>query len=121
MQHPTAPEFNFELGSEAAKVNDPSPTLEKSIRNNPPFSTFDWPNDLIEQIQEVMQTPCNMPTAPEFNFELNDEAAKHNEAILSKYNFNLGQALKANKDSLLGPGQEFKPTDVLSRVFGMHP
>jgi hypothetical protein len=84
-------------------------------------STFDWPNDLIGQIQEVMQTPCNTPTAPEFNFKLRGEAAKHNEAILSKYIFNLRQALEANKDSLLGPRKEFKLTDVLSKVFGMHP
>jgi hypothetical protein len=68
-----------------------------------------------------MQTPCNTLPAPEFNFKLSGEAAKHNKAILSKYNFNLGQALKASKDSPLGPGKEFKPTDVLSRVFGMHP
>jgi hypothetical protein len=52
-----------------------------------------------------MQTPCNTPTAPQFNFELSGEAAKHNKAILSKYNFDLGRALKANKDSLLGLGK----------------
>ncbi len=40
---------------------------------------------------------------------------------MSKYNFNLGQALEANKDSPLGTGKEFKPTDTLSIVFGMHP
>ncbi len=68
-----------------------------------------------------MQTLCNTPTAPEFNFKLSSEAAKYKEAILSKYNFDLGQVLKANKDSPLGPGKEVKPTDVLSKVFGMHP
>jgi len=87
---PIAPEFKFELSGEAAKHNNPSPTFKKSIRNDPPFSTFDWPNDLIEQIREVMQTPCNTPTAPEFNFELSNEAAKHNKAILSKYKSDLG-------------------------------
>jgi hypothetical protein len=87
---PTAPEFNFELSGEAATHNNPSSTFEKSIPNNPPFSTFDWPNNLIEQIREVMQTPCNMPTTPEFNFKLSGEAAKHNKAILSKYKSDLG-------------------------------
>jgi hypothetical protein len=62
-----------------------------------------------------------MPTAPDFNFELSSEAAKHNKAILSKYNFDLGRALKANKDSPLGHRKEFKLTDILSKVFGMHP
>jgi hypothetical protein len=64
---PTAPEFNFELSGEAAKHNNPSPTFKKGICNDPLLSTFEGPNDLIEQIQEVMQTPCNTPTAPEFN------------------------------------------------------
>jgi hypothetical protein len=47
---PTTPEFLFMLSGEAAKHNDPSPSFEKNIRNNPLFSTFDWPNDLIKQI-----------------------------------------------------------------------
>jgi hypothetical protein len=50
---------------------------------------------------------------PEFYFKLSSKAALHNLAILSKYEFNLNKALEANKDSLLGPGKEFKPTNKL--------
>jgi hypothetical protein len=41
--------------------------------------------------------------------------------VLRKYNLNLGKALKAQQDSLLGNGKEFKPPSVLQQVFGLHP
>jgi hypothetical protein len=50
-----------------------------------------------------------------------EEATKHNLAVLEKYDYDLGQALNAQQDSLLGPGKEFKPPDVLQLVFGLHP
>jgi hypothetical protein len=64
--------------------------------NNPPVPTFNWPNNLIDQAREVVHTPCDMSMPPKFSFELRDEAAKRNIAIISKYNFNLRRALKAN-------------------------
>ena len=46
---------------------------------------------------------------------------QHNLAVLEKYEFNLGKALEAQRDSPLGPGKEFRPVDVLSAVFSHHP
>jgi hypothetical protein len=68
---------------------------------------------MITCIKQVLGTPCNTPSAPEFRFKLSDEAAKHNLEVLRKYGYNLGQALEAQKDSPLGPGTEFKPPDAL--------
>jgi hypothetical protein len=42
-------------------------------------------------------------------------------AVLAKIDYNLGLALKAQRDSPLGPGKEFKLPDVLQLVFGLHP
>jgi hypothetical protein len=42
-------------------------------------------------------------------------------AVLEKYDYDLGRALNAQRDSPLGPGEEFKPPDVLQLVFGLHP
>jgi hypothetical protein len=81
--------------------------------NNPLVSTFDWSNNLINQIREVIHTPCDMPTPPEFSLKLTGEAAKQNINILSKYNFDLGRALESNKGLPLGPGKEFKLPNVL--------
>jgi hypothetical protein len=40
--------------------------------------------------------------------------------ILSKYNYDLDKALKAQQDSLLGYGKKFKFPDVLKSIFGLH-
>jgi hypothetical protein len=76
---------------------------------------------LIARIKQVMGTPCSMASAPEFKFKLSEEAMKHNLAVLKKYNYELGQALNAQRDSPLGPGKEFKPPDILRLVLGLHP
>jgi hypothetical protein len=55
----------------------------------------DWPNNLISLIKNVLGTPCNTPSAPEFSFKLSDKAAIHNLTALRKYQFNLGKALEA--------------------------
>ena len=48
-----------------------------------------------------------MPSAPEFIFDLLDEATKHNLAVFEKYEFSLEHILDAQRDSHLGPGKEF--------------
>ena len=82
---------------------------------------FDWPNDLIDRIKKVLGTPCSTPLPPEFKFELTEEAMQHNLAVLKKYEFDLGQALEAQRDSPLGPGREFRPADILHAIFSHHP
>jgi hypothetical protein len=82
---------------------------------------FDWPNDLIDRIKQVMGTPCSTPSAPEFIFKITEKAMQHNLATLAKYEFDLSKALDAQHDSPLGPGMEFRPADVLRSIFGLHP
>jgi hypothetical protein len=106
------PEFSFKLTSE---------TLEHKFCDDPPILPFDWPNNLINRICEVMQTPWATPMPTEFSFEFTSEAAEHNLAIMRKYDFELGRALEANKYSPLGPGKEFKPSNVLRKIFSLHP
>jgi len=87
----------------------------------PKTNHFDWPDNLIERIKKVMGTPCSTPTASEFRFEISEEAMQHNLEVLDKYEFDLGKALDTQHDSPLGPGMEFRPTDVLHEIFGLHP
>ncbi len=56
---------------------------------------FDWPNDLIDHIKQVMSSSCNTPSPPEFKFEMTEEATKHNLKVLEKYKFSLKKALDA--------------------------
>jgi hypothetical protein len=101
----------------------PADPEHRDISDNPTTTEkhFDWPNDLIDRIKKVLGTPCSTPLPPEFRFELTEDAMQHNLAVLEKYEFDLGQALEAQRDSPLGPGREFRPTDVLSTIFSHHP
>ncbi len=82
---------------------------------------FGWPSNLFNKIKLVLSRPCATPTPPEFSFKFTDDGAAYNLEVLRKYNLNLGKALKAQQDSPLGNGKEFKPPSVLQQVFGLHP
>jgi hypothetical protein len=59
--------------------------------------------------------------APEFSFKLSNQVAMHNLTMLRKYQLDLGKALEVNKDLPVGPGKEFKPPNVIHKIFGLHP
>ncbi len=46
---------------------DPKSKVRDAIDNFPTTKHFDWPNNLIDHIKQVMGTPCSTPSAPEFN------------------------------------------------------
>jgi hypothetical protein len=54
-----------------------------------------------------MSTPCSTPSLPKFSFEFTYKGAAHNLEVLRCYNFDLGKALQAQQNSLLGNGKEF--------------
>jgi hypothetical protein len=74
---------------------DPESKVCNTIDNFLTTKHFDWPNDRIDRIKQVMGTPCSTPSGPEFKFELSEEATKQNLGVLEKYNFDLGRALEA--------------------------
>ena len=83
--------------------------------SNEHSKSIDWPNNLVEIIKGVMNIPCKTPLPPEFIFELSESAASHNLNVLNKYSNNLGEALRANENSPLGYGSEFrKPHELKS-------
>jgi hypothetical protein len=105
--------FLFPSDPEHRDVTDDPETIKQR--------RFDWPNDLIARIKQVMGSSCDTPSPPEFKFEMTEEATKHNLAVLEKYEFSLEKALDEQRDSPLGPGKEFRPPDMLRLVFGQHP
>ncbi len=52
-----------------------------------------------------MGTPCSTPSAPEFKFELLEEATKQNLAVLEKYDFDLGLTYDVESDGVWGSGR----------------
>ena len=65
--------------------------------------------------------PCTKPKKPEFVFEQTQEAAEENFRVLQRYDNNLEQAIQAQKNSPLGYGSEFRPTEILEYIFRRHP
>jgi hypothetical protein len=88
------------------------PELKQNVCNainKIPTQHLNWLNNMISCIKQVLGTPCNTPSAPEFRFKLLEEAAKQNLEVLRKYNYDLGQALKAQKDSPLAQARNLSP------------
>ncbi len=86
-----------------------------------PQPLFYWPSNLFNKIKAVLSMPCTIPTPPEFSFKFTDDGAAYNLEVLRKYDLDLRKALKAQQDSPLGNGKEFKPPSVLQQIFGLHP
>jgi hypothetical protein len=76
---------------------------------------------LIGIAKRIVSSTCDTPSKPEFSFELTSRAAKKNYLILGKYDFNLGRAIEAQKNSPLGYGSEFRKPDILRPLLCKHP
>ena len=76
--------FLFPSDPEHRDVTDDPETIKQR--------RFDWPNDLIARIKQVMGSSCDTPSPPEFKFEMTEEATKHNLAVLEKYEFQFGES-----------------------------
>ena len=58
----------------------------------------------------------------EFTFDLSIEAADKNASILiDKYGGNLSDAIDTNSRSILGYGSEFRPTELIAKIYKNHP
>jgi hypothetical protein len=68
---------------------DPEQNVRNAI-NKIPTQHFNWPNNMISCIKQVLGTPCNTPPAPEFRFKLLEDAAKQKLEVPRKYYCDLG-------------------------------
>ena len=97
------------------------PYTSNSSGDNVPEANV-WPKDLMKLVKQVIELPIRKPDKPEFVFELTTEAAERNFLLLMKrYGGRLDLALKAQQDSPLGMGSEFRPIDVLQVIYAQHP
>jgi hypothetical protein len=72
-------------------------------------------------IADIVNKSVPTPSATAFQFQLTPEAAAHNTKVLSKYNYNLEQAIIADGNSPLRYGSEFRPLAVLEPLLKHHP
>lgn len=71
-------------------------------------------------MKKILATPCHARTKSKFKFAYSTQAAEHNWNLLQQYG-NLGEALEADKNSLLGYGSEFRNEACLEPLFNKYP
>ena len=98
----------------------PIPSGSNPFLRNEQCKNF-WPKNLVQLARDVTNLPSSRPANMEFKFFLDQESAQRNFCILQKYTFDLAKALEAQENSPLSYGSEFKPTNVLSLIFALHP
>ena len=80
-----------------------------------------WPSNLMRAIKSVINSHCDRPSVPDFQFKMTKEAAEKNFLVMKRHGMHLGNAIEAQKSSPLGYGSEFRKTETLRPLFGKHP
>ena len=75
----------------------------------------------MDTIKEILHWEQPEPTKPQFMFEMSERAAKKNYLVLGKYHFDFDKAIRAQVNSPVAYGSEFKPARILEPLFGRHP
>ena len=75
----------------------------------------------LPRILECLLKQCSELHAPICQFEVSDQAAKHNLKVLKANNFDLDRICKQGKRSVLPLGSEFKDISQLENLLGHHP
>ena len=91
--------------------------LEKNGVTPPTTSPTDgktWPTNLMDIIRTIKTMPPCHPTQPNFTFDLTPKASTKNYLVLmKKYNSDLGALLKAQRNSIVDYGSEFRDVNTL--------
>jgi hypothetical protein len=87
----------------------------------PSASQHFWPDNLVEEVRKITNSPSPTPSPPLFAFQLSREAALKNYCVLKRFGLCITQALEAQKDSPLGFGSEFKKANTLRPLLHRHP
>ena len=94
-----------------------SPTVLNKTR------TTVWPTNsiMIQMIKSILVSKSNCLDAPDFCFEMTLEAAEKNFLVLKSHGFDLSKAIKAQWNTPVGYGSEFRKPQILSPLLGNHP
>jgi hypothetical protein len=76
---------------------------------------------MLQIIKQILESKSPCPTKPEFCFEMTLEAAEKNFLVLKHHSFDLGKAIKAQSNSPVGYGSEFRKHWILSPLLGNQP
>ena len=80
-----------------------------------------WPKHIVRITKDIQATHSLWPSPPLFLFELSQESANKNYCVLKQFNMNIETALRAQADSPLGYGSEFRKTATLRPLLYLNP
>ena len=98
-----------------------SSNLPAQVTANHDQSTFgDFLHNYLQAVRELVTHTTPPSNPPSFIFEGTLQATQHNWNIIQMFN-NLVNAIDNQAGTALTPGSEFKPVNLLQRVFARHP
>eukprot|EP00957_Ditylum_brightwellii_P077011 5852954-Ditylum_brightwellii.AAC.1 len=83
------------------------------------FSKGDWLG-MLKVMWNIVARPSLTPSKPEFNFNIDKEAAHKNSMILKNYGYDMTQAIAGNKSFTMWYGSKFRTPNELRTLFGHH-
>jgi hypothetical protein len=83
--------------------------------------SFSKSSTTLNYLKTVLSTTVATPSSSAFQFEFNPSAAAHNLRRLKAFDHNLSSAIKADADSPLHMGSEFRSVEALKPILGHHP
>ena len=102
--------------------NGVTSSKDEALSNDEDEGSQVWPTDLITIISQITSMPITKMAEHDFVFDLSMAAAEKNaDLLLNKYGGKLADAIDANKHSILGYGSEFRPVEVLTKIYKNHP
>ena len=116
---PTAPDLQWPATNESTR----SPTVtQRRTPTLPPLATNDVipPAVLRNTLDSILRWKTPAPGTPEFCFDFDSAAAKHNLVVLRRYDMDLDRAIRSQPFSAMTYGSEFRPTTILAPLFGRH-
>ena len=85
-----------------------------------PHCIIEPPKWFLKTIQNIISTPIPTPLQVSLRFDLSDEAAIHNLAVLRRHSNDINAYINANKYSFLGYGSEFRPIHIIEPLLLHH-
>ena len=86
-----------------------------------PDDSFLTPEWFLTAIVRVANCDPVVPVKAPFEFTNTKEAADHNDKVLAAVDYDLEKLIRANADSTLGYGSEFRTVEQLKPLIGRHP
>ena len=74
----------------------------------------------MAETRGVLEARCATPRKPSFRFEYTEEAAQFNVNILKRVNYNMCDAIQAERGSTMWYGSEYRPVAQLERLYRHH-